>query len=133
MQSKNQSSYYGTGIEESNALEGTGSKSYQTAPSHPQKERTSGKSSRIDTNLRNSGTNHVKTGSIDDLRAQIARKSLGTKQNQSAKKHLNSSTKKREVGSNCSFKQRMSFKNVEDFNCKNLNQFSFGHLSQHET
>ena len=70
MQSKNQSSFYGTGIEESNTLEGTGSKSYYTAPSHPQKERTSGgKSSHNDTALKNSGKKHVKTGSIDDLRA----------------------------------------------------------------
>ena len=133
MQSKNPSSIYGTGIEESNALDGTGSKSYHTAPSHPQKERTSAKSSHVNTAKKNSGTKHAKTGSIDDLRAQIARRSQGSKLNSSAKKRLNSSTKKRELGSNCSFQQRMSFKNGEDQNCKNLNQFSFGHLSQHET
>ena len=103
MQSKNPSSIYGTGIEESNALDGTGSKSYHTAPSHPQKERTSAKSSHVNTAKKNSGTKHAKTGSIDDLRAQIARRSQGSKLNSSAKKRLKSSTKKRELGSNCSF------------------------------
>ena len=120
MKSKNQSSLYGTCLEESNAMEGTGSKSFYTAPSHPPKERTSINSSIDNTIQQNSGPRHAKTGSIDDLRAQIARRSQNSKVNSSVKKFLNSSNKKRDSGFDCSFKKSMSFKNVEEYNCKNL-------------
>ena len=84
MHSKQQSTFYGTGVEESNANEGTVSKSYYSAASQIGKEKASrtssnkGRSSQKNALGPGSGSKHKKTGSIDELKALIALKSSGS-------------------------------------------------------